>query len=242
MGWSLVFSAGITWLATYCVLQMPPALAQRCSSFNTCADAIRSLQSGNTRIDGDGDGIPCESLCSGYGGGGGNTYSSPTPPRQTPKPRPAATAKPKPKPQPQVISGPVALISVGDGDTIRVTTANGQKVTVRLACIDAPETAQGQSGADATEGLKQLLASGSLELRPQTIDKYGRTVAEVYAGGQNVNVAMVANGAAYVYHQYLEGCDAGAYQGAEDSAMRRRYGVWRWDSGEQRPWDFRKSR
>ena len=42
------------------------------------------------------------------------------------------------------------VLSVGDGDTIRITTAKGQKVTVRLACIDAPETAQGQSGADAT--------------------------------------------------------------------------------------------
>ena len=37
--------------------------------------------------------------------------------------------------------GPVSLVSVGDGDTIRVTTAKGQKMTVRLACIDAPETA-----------------------------------------------------------------------------------------------------
>ena len=178
-------------------------------------------------------------------GGGGGTRPSSQPRSGSVYIAPTAAPAPRrnaPKPAAPPASGPASLVSVGDGDTIRVTTANGQKVTVRLACIDAPETAQGQSGADATEGLKQLLASGSLELRPQTIDKYGRTVAEVYAGGQNVNVAMVANGAAYVYHQYLEGCDAGAYQGAEDSAMRRRYGVWRWDSGEQRPWDFRKSR
>ena len=47
-------------------------------------------------------------------------------------------------------NGPVSLVSVGDCDTIRITTAKGQKVTVRLACIDAPETDQGQSGADAT--------------------------------------------------------------------------------------------
>ena len=50
-------------------------------------------------------------------------------------------------------------------------------MTVRLACIDAPETAQGQSGTEATQMLMQLLSNGSLELRPQTIDKYGRTVA-----------------------------------------------------------------
>ena len=34
-------------------------------------------------------------------------------------------------------------------------------------------------------------------LRPQTIDKYGRTVAEMFRNGQNVNLAMVSSGAAY---------------------------------------------
>ena len=43
-------------------------------------------------------------------------------------------------------AGPASLVSVGDGDFIRVTTANGQKVTIRMACIDAPETAKGEIG------------------------------------------------------------------------------------------------
>jgi endonuclease YncB( thermonuclease family) len=120
-----------------------------------------------------------------------------------------------------------------------VTGSNGQKVTVRLACIDAPETAQGQSGADATQMLKQLLSNGSLELRPQTIDKYGRTVAEVYAGGRNVNLELVRLGLAYAYRDYLRGCDANAYLDAESQAGRYRQGVWRW-SNEVKPWDFRK--
>jgi endonuclease YncB( thermonuclease family) len=34
------------------------------------------------------------------------------------------------------------ILSIGDGDTIRVRQA-GKALTVRLACIDAPETAQG---------------------------------------------------------------------------------------------------
>ncbi|MDB4616499.1 YHYH domain-containing protein [Synechococcus sp. AH-551-E11] len=37
-------------------------------------------------------------------------------------------------------SGPVSLLSVGDGDTIRITDQTGGKVTIRLAFIDAPET------------------------------------------------------------------------------------------------------
>ena len=36
---------------------------------------------------------------------------------------------------------PATVISIGDGDTIRVQQ-DGRKITVRLACIDAPEMAQ----------------------------------------------------------------------------------------------------
>lgn len=111
-------------------------------------------------------------------------------------------------------------------------------MTVRLACIDAPETAQGQSGADATQMLKQLLSNTSIELRPQTIDKYGRTVAEVYAGSRNVNLELVRMGLAYAYRDYLGGCDANAYLDAEAQAERYRQGVWRWGN-ELKPWDFR---
>jgi len=68
-----------------------------------------------------------------------------------------------------------------------------------MACIDAPETAQGESGTQATLVLKQLLGAGPVEIRPQTVDRYGRTVAEVYAGGRNVNLEMVRLGMAYDY-------------------------------------------
>ena len=128
---------------------------------------------------------------------------------------------------------------MGDGDTIRVTGANGQKVTIRMACIDAPETAQGESGTQATLVLKQLLGAGPVEIRPQTVDRYGRTVAEVYAGGRNVNLEMVRLGMAYAYRQYLSGCDENAYLDAEGQAEQYRQGVWRWGN-EVKPWDFRK--
>lgn len=130
------------------------------------------------------------------------------PPRQTPKPKPAARTKPtpKPKPQPEAISGPVALISVGDGDTIRLTGANGQAVTVRLALYRCTrnrprgERRTGQLGAEAPAGC------WGLEVRPQTVDRYGSTDAEVYAGGRNINLEMMRLGMAYAYRQNLSGC------------------------------------
>lgn len=83
---------------------------------------------------------------------------------------------------------------------------------------------------------------GALEIVPQIVDRYGRTVAEVYANGRNVNLALVQLGVAYVYRQYLAGCDRNAYLGAEAGAEKRRLGVWRWGGAEQRPWDFRRNR
>lgn len=41
--------------------------AQSCKSFSTCEEAMRSFKNGNSKLDGDGDGVPCEKLCSGGG-------------------------------------------------------------------------------------------------------------------------------------------------------------------------------
>jgi micrococcal nuclease len=165
------------------------------------------------------------------GSSGSSIYIAPASPA---KPRPA-----KPKPVAPEIRGAVSLVSVGDGDTIRVMGANGKNATIRLACIDAPETAQGAIGAESTAYLRQLLSAGSLVIQPKTMDRYGRTVAEVFAGGWNVNLAMVRGGQAYAYRDYLDGCDAETYLNAESQAERTRQGVWRWGEA-QRPWDFRR--
>lgn len=45
------------------VLYADSAWAQSCSSFASCAEAVNSLKSGNTKLDRDKDGIPCEKLC-----------------------------------------------------------------------------------------------------------------------------------------------------------------------------------
>ena len=52
------------------------------------------------------------------------------------------------------------VLSIGDGDTIRVRQA-GKALTVRLACIDAPETAQTPYGLKGRTYLQQRLPIGS---------------------------------------------------------------------------------
>ncbi len=136
----------------------------------------------------------------------------------------------------------MTLVSVGDGDTVRVTSRQGEKVTIRLACIDAPETSQGNSGKWSTQTLKGLIQGKSISLKPQVKDRYGRTVAEIYVGNRNVNLQMVQVGAAYVYRQYLKQCDRDAYLRAEDTATKKGLGVWGPYKPAQVPWEYRRSR
>jgi len=130
------------------------------------------------------------------------------------------------------------VLSIGDGDTISVLE-RGQKLKVRLACIDAPETAQSPYGISSRNQLKALLPLGSkVSLRVQAVDRYGRSVAEVIGKGL-INLAMVQSGQAFAYRQYLGRCDRGAYLAAERLAQAQRLGVWAVPGGITRPWDFR---
>jgi endonuclease YncB( thermonuclease family) len=133
------------------------------------------------------------------------------------------------------------VLSIGDGDTIRVRQA-GKALTVRLACIDAPETAQAPYGLRSRQYLQQRLPVGrEVSLDIKTTDRYGRSVAEVISE-ININLALVEDGQAFAYRQYLSGCDAKEYLDAEYRASRRRYGVWQVEGGITRPWDFRRAR
>jgi len=88
------------------------------------------------------------------------------------------------------------VVSVGDGDTLRVSKG-GRPITIRLACIDAPETAQSPWGQQSRAYLMQRLPSGrEVTIRPHTTDRYGRTVAEVISD-ININLVMVEDGQAY---------------------------------------------
>jgi len=117
-----------------------------------------------------------------------------------------------------VHAAPATVVSVGDGDTLRVRKA-GQTITIRLACIDAPESSQKPHGAQASQALKALVPIGSgIELRIKTTDRYGRSIAEITRGGRNINQALVASGAAFVDWQYIKGCDRQTYNRLETEA------------------------
>ena len=90
--------------------------------------------------------------------------------------------------------------------------------------------------------MQQRLPIGrEVSLNIKTTDRYGRSVAEVISES-NINLALVEDGKAFAYRQYLSGCDAKAYLEAEERASRARLGVWQVPGGITRPWDFRRGR
>ena len=135
------------------------------------------------------------------------------------------------------------VISVGDGDTIRISNGS-EKFTVRLACIDAPEISQDPYGERSRDFLRNMLPIGTkVTLRIQTMDRHGRSVAEVFTKRGNINESIIEQGHGFVCRRYLSNCNGSRYRSLERQARKLGLGVWSTSStGIQRPWDYRRSK
>lgn len=165
-------------------------------------------------------------------------------PLSTPLNSPGNIIELPPRPVTPIINSLVSaqVISVGDGDTIRVASQRSTMI-IRFACIDAPETAQTPWGTTAANRLKSLLPIGqTVALRVVDTDQYGRAVAEVFKGGQSVNLQLVKEGQAVVYQQYINACaDTKAqYLQSESQAKQQRLGYWN-QVNPVMPWNFRSN-
>lgn len=103
--------------------------------------------------------------------------------------------------------GPYPVARVVDGDTIRVSTPEGE-VPVRLIGIDAPESVAPNRpvecfGPEASAEAARLLEGGAVLLEPDpsqdAVDRYDRALAYVWRDGRLINLDLVAAGYAYEY-------------------------------------------
>lgn len=117
---------------------------------------------------------------------------------------------------------------VVDGDTLRLTDGR----VVRLVQIDAPEARSDCYGRDATRALIDAAPNGTrvtLERDPalDAVDPYDRLLRYVLVGGRNVNVQLVARGAAAPYFFRNErGRYANALLDAARDARSAGRGLW----------------
>lgn len=152
--------------------------------------------------------------------------------------------------------GPIRTVEgivthVSDGDTLKIETAEGTVLKVRLYGIDAPElqrvnrrtgeiSKQGQPfGEEAYMALESRVISKKVTVDIIDIDRYRRMVGIVRLDSRSINLEMVREGWAWAYRQYLDRPYASEYLGAENEARTKRLGLWQ-QLNPQPPWEFRK--
>ena len=131
---------------------------------------------------------------------------------------------------------PLEIIQVVDGDTIRAE-ANGKEIKIRLIEIDAPEINQ-PFGVQSKIFLNRLLYKKNVTLISQGEDRYGRTLGEIYADGENANTLMIRSGFAWVYDRYVKDSSLYVYQ---DQARAKNLGLWQ-AKDPIAPWVWRKQK
>jgi len=124
-----------------------------------------------------------------------------------------------------------------DGDTIKVSTVDGP-LTIRLYGVDSPERKQafGQAAQNFTE---TLVAGKSVNVEPIDIDRYGRTVAIVMLGTQNLQEQLLLSGYAWVYPQYCKKAFCQPWTVLQGISAGNRVGLWA-GPAPVRPWEWRK--
>lgn len=143
--------------------------------------------------------------------------------------------------EPGEITGKV--VSIADGDTITILTAEKKQVKIRFNGIDAPERGQ-PFGTRAKEHLSSIVGGKSVRIVTHGEDRYDRTIGDVFVAAEkpedsakNVNTVMVADGFAWHYVYYAP--DNKELAEAEKTARGKKQGLWA-DASPVAPWDWRK--
>lgn len=127
----------------------------------------------------------------------------------------------------------VKITKIYDGDTITALTSQKEKIKIRLYGIDAPELKQ-PFGKASKRHLIDLISNKSLNINEKGKDKYGRTLAVLYNGDQDINAQMVIDGYAWAYDKFSKD-----YVSFQQNAQLLKKGLWI-DKDVVRPSDFRK--
>jgi endonuclease YncB( thermonuclease family) len=126
------------------------------------------------------------------------------------------------------------VVGVTDGDTISVMR-DGRSVRVRLEGIDCPERGQ-DFGARAEQFTSEMAFGKDAAVEVRDVDRYGRLVARVTVGGEDVSLALVRSGLAWHYTKYSRDPELAE---AEMAAKSAQLGLWS-RSDPIPPWEFRQ--
>jgi micrococcal nuclease len=126
------------------------------------------------------------------------------------------------------------VVSVHDGDTVRVLDAANVQHKVRLDGIDAPERGQ-PFGTVARDRLASLVMGKTVTVHNDGRDKWGRMLGRIEIEGGDVNKQMLAEGLAWHYVKFNNDARLAA---AERAARAAKRGLWA-DAKPVPPWEWR---
>ena len=127
------------------------------------------------------------------------------------------------------------VVSVTDGDTIKILTNNKTLYKIRLDGIDAPERSQA-FGKKSKANLSKLVAGRIADIHYKKKDWYGRVLGTVYVDSYDMNLKQIEDGYAWVYRRY---CKRSDYYEAEEYARKKKLGLWH-DKYPIPPWEYRR--
>jgi endonuclease YncB( thermonuclease family) len=112
----------------------------------------------------------------------------------------ASTAAVAPAAAPKTYDSiPATVTTITDGDTVNAKLPDGFEHSIRLAGIDAPESAQA-FGAQSTAHLSELISGKAITLRCSGDRSYGRMICKILLpNGEDVCLDMVKAGMAWHY-------------------------------------------
>lgn len=133
------------------------------------------------------------------------------------------------------------VISVHDGDTVRVQDHHGRVHKIRLANIDAPEMKQAH-GIASRDALTAQIVGQTVDINVIDIDRYQREVGQILLRQQDINLWMLRQGHAWHYESIAKKQQNplayAQYQRAQLLAQQQRLGLWH-EASPVAPWQFR---
>ena len=130
------------------------------------------------------------------------------------------------------------VVSITDGDTIRVLTKDKEQIRVRFAGIDCPERKQ-PWGTRAKESLDTLLSGKKVFVEVVDVDQYERSVARIFVDDVNINRMLVQRGDCWVYPRYAK--DQVLFD-LQVEAQEAKRGLWKLPEKERvAPWEWRRN-
>lgn len=127
------------------------------------------------------------------------------------------------------------VISVIDGNTLRVLASDGQTYNLMLADIDCPELQQAY-GKEARICLEKLALGKQVDVKIVGKDRLGNSLAEVLVEGKkDPRIQLLKDGLAWTAEK-----DPNAILEAyRASSQSRKKGIWK-DENPTPPWVFRR--